>query len=204
VLPRKVQPPPPPVSFAMVFEAPPDPAPVPIAAAALPAPAAVQVAAPLAASLPRMDIAGTLPRTLPRAHRAPSRPTQAAPVPHDPIPDSKPPAPALARAAQPVPAGNADALAALEARIRQAVADATIYPPAARLLHRQGRSRIRFDYQNGAVSDLAVSRSSEVSSLDEAALSTVRRARMPRPPAEFGDRRLALEVWVNFTLVSDE
>jgi protein TonB len=104
----------------------------------------------------------------------------------------------------PVPApapDNGAALAALEARIGAAVNAAKFYPPAARLMHRQGRVAVSFAYRDGSVEQVALAQPSQVASLDNAALAAVRRARYPMPPPSLGGQSLHLRVWVTFALV---
>jgi protein TonB len=101
----------------------------------------------------------------------------------------------------PQPAAPAS-LAGWEARIRQAVQDAAIYPAAARLRRREGRAEVRFDYTQGAVTDVSVVHSSHVTALDTAALAAVTRARMPAPPSDVGPQPRMMLVWVQFKLTA--
>ena len=127
-----------------------------------------------------------------------------------PQPRSKPadiPAPparlaAAVTAPPPPPAAvvSQDVMAGLKSRIRQAVQDAAVFPPSARLMHREGRAQVRFDYIDGAADSATLAASSESAILDAAALAAVRRAILPRAPAEIGHRKLDLLVWVDFTL----
>ncbi len=117
-------------------------------------------------------------------------------------------APVPPAGAPPTEAAPSDAtqhsLAAWEARIRQAVQDAAIYPPSARLLRRDGRAQVQFSYDRGAVSLASVVQTSHFAALDTAALAAVTRAAMPDPPPGLGPQKRLLLVWVQFTLVSDE
>lgn len=97
-----------------------------------------------------------------------------------------------------------DALLALTARIRQAVQDAAEYPAMARMMHREGRALVRFDYVDGAVSGVGLAASSRFAMLDAAALAAVYHAAVPAAPPEVGKRRLTLEVWVDFALTREE
>ena len=147
------------------------------------------------------------PRTL---HRGQSR---GAPSPVQHPSRQAPPSgapPAIARAAT-APGATADpvhdtlrAMASWEARIRQAVQDAAIYPASARLLHRDGSAQVRFDYDRGAVENASIAQSSHVGVLDGAALSAVTRAVIPGPPPELGPARHTMLVWVQFRLVPEE
>lgn len=96
------------------------------------------------------------------------------------------------------------ALANWEARIRQAVQNAAIYPASARLLHREGSAQIRFDYDRGRVEGASITKSSQSGALDNAALAAVTRAAIPDPPAELGPQKRVMLVWVQFKLVATE
>ncbi len=139
-----------------------------------------------AAQHAEIHIAHTTPR--PKASM-PTTPAQIAP------PVAAPPPP-------PSHAVSQDVLAGLESRIRQAVQNAAIYPPSARLMHREGRAQVRFDYTDGTAASAALAASSQSAILDSAALAAVRRAALPRAPVEIGHRTLALLVWVEFTLTN--
>jgi TonB family protein len=95
-------------------------------------------------------------------------------------------------------------LAGLEARIRQAVQDAALYPTSARIMHLEGRIQVRFDYTDGSADAARVASSSNSPMLDRAALAAVRAASLPRAPAEIGGRRLPLLIWVEFRLVRQD
>jgi len=205
-----VRPPPlpapsPPPSFAMVME----PAPAPPATQALEA----KTLPPSARTEP-LTLATPRPLSLTTAEQGElHRPRRPAPR-HLPVvaraEPALPPAPSAApakpeAAADPPPAApaavSANALSSLRAKIHQAVQEATIYPPAARLMHREGRAQVRFDYAGGAAANISLAQSSDSAMLDEAAIAAVRRAAMPPPPPEIGARKLDLVVWVDFSLV---
>ena len=95
-------------------------------------------------------------------------------------------------------------MASWEARIRQAVQDAVIYPASARLLRRQGSAQIRFDYDRGAIEAATIAQSSQTAALDNAALKAVTRAAIPDPPAELGPQKRTMVVWVQFKLLSED
>jgi protein TonB len=158
--------------------------------AGLAAPAPIHVAPAERASLrPR-------PRPVPQA----AVPANAGAAPARPL---SRPAPAPDRFT-PSPVLPAALLAGLEARIQQAVQNAAVYPPSARMMHVEGRTRLRFDYTDGAVGMAGVVISSNSAVLDRAALDAVRRAELPRAPAEIGKRTLPLLVWVDFRLVRQD
>ncbi len=191
-------PPPPPVphgDFTVMF-APAPAAPSPSVMAQAQIAAAVPVARPVDA--PPL---GYTPRLRPSAPRRTPPAAPAVSVRQEPPAGLAATAPA---AANPVPApapDNGAALAALEARIGAAVNAAKFYPPAARLMHRQGRVAVSFAYRDGSVEQVALAQPSQVASLDNAALAAVRRARYPMPPPSLGGQSLHLRVWVDFALV---
>ena len=95
---------------------------------------------------------------------------------------------------------NPRVMTAWEARIRQAVQDAAVYPASARLLHRNGRAEVRFEYDRGTIELASIAESSHVDALDSAALAAVTRAAIPDPPAELGPQKRIMQVWVQFNL----
>jgi protein TonB len=208
VAPRHRPEPPPPPSFAVVMAAP--PAPAPVAEQSLDA-------AKLAAATQVMATRLSVPTALslsPSVHGEVHAPRRKVPAPAAPAASAQVAATAPAtRVAAAVPvaappqAGAAaphDALLGLEARIRQAVQDAAIYPASARVMHVEGRTQVRFDYTDGSVGAADVATPSSSPMLDRAALAAVRRAALPRAPAQVGARKLALLVWVDFRLVRQD
>ncbi len=92
-------------------------------------------------------------------------------------------------------------MARWEARIQQAVQDAAVYPPSARLLHREGSAQVRFDYDRGSIKSVSIVHTTYVGALDNAALAAVTRAAIPNPPAELGPQKHTMLVWVRFRLM---
>jgi len=207
-VPRERLPPPPPDNFAVVM-APAPPAPATersLQTAQLP-PATATVASSLSAPLP-LSLAPAAQADL-HVSRNPrhsvARPTLQVPD-ASPAPVASPAAVAVSTQAAPsAPAPvSRDALAGLEARIRQAVQEAAIYPASARVMHLEGRAQVRFDYTDGAVGVADIATSSSFGMLDRAALLAVRRAALPKAPSEIGARTLPLLVWVDFRLVRQD
>jgi protein TonB len=200
VAPHRMPQPPPPPSFTVVMA--PPPAPVSVSEQVL-QPAQVQqqavptsvphLVAPLPLSLAPAELHFARRRT-PKAKEKPVLEAQAVAAPA-PVAAAVPPPPA------PQAAVPRDVLSGLEARIRQAVQDAAIYPASARIMHLEGRTQVRFDYTDGAAGAADVASSSSSPMLDRAALAAVRGAALPRAPAEIGARRLPLLIWVEFRLV---
>ena len=202
-----------PVVFQQAAPAEPEALPQMVAAASVPQ-AASEVPDTLS---PLPTVSATLapavapPRVQPQ-HRTPARATPVVtPRDHTTARQSAPPAPPASRVTtlpQAPPAGDPHALEhALvnwEARIRQAVQDAAIYPQSSRMLHREGSAQIRFDYDRGLVEAVAVAHSSDSGALDTAAMAAVTRAAIPAPPAELGPQKRVMLVWVQFRLVATE
>ena len=109
-----------------------------------------------------------------------------------------PPAPPLP--AQHPATANPDAVATFEGRLRQAVQDAMVYPPAAKMMKQQGRAKVGFTYLDGAASGIRLIQSSGVPSLDDAALAAARAAGFPPPPSELQHRSLPCLIWIEFNL----
>jgi len=204
VAPRPMPQPPPAPSFAVVMAAPPAPPPVAeqsLEEAKLPA-ATQAVATRLAAPVP-LSLAPAVHGEIHASRRKVA--AVAAPTGPAPVAASAPAARVVTAAPQAAAAPvSHNVLLVLEAQIRQAVQDAAIYPASARVMHLEGRTQVRFDYTDGSVGAADVATPSSSPMLDRAALAAVRRAALPRAPAEIGARRLALLVWVDFSLVRQE
>ncbi len=117
-------------------------------------------------------------------------------------PPATPPVQRPASPPAPSAPSSSFALHAWEASVHQAVQNALVYPNAARLMHREGRARVRFEYTHNAVSGVAVAQSSGLSSLDSAAAAAVMRAAIPPPPPELASQTHSLTLWVNFSLTA--
>jgi protein TonB len=148
------------------------------------------------------DPRALLPRTV--HHRSPPATIRMARQTEAARQTSPPAAPVQLPAPPPAPStpSSAQALHAWEASVHQAVQNALIYPNAARLMHYEGRTRVRFDYSHNAVSGVAVAQSSGLSSLDSAAAAAVMRAAIPPPPPELASQTHSLILWVNFSLTA--
>lgn len=93
-------------------------------------------------------------------------------------------------------------VASFEGKVRAAVQAAVGYPQAARMMQREGRVLVAFDYLDAHASNLHVTRSSGFTLFDDAAIAAVRNAHLPPPPAEFLQHLLRMQVWVEFELNS--
>lgn len=202
VLPGRIVAPRPEPALAVVFQPPEPPAPPQmLASSAWQAPAASEATA--LSPVPPLHLEGDTPVSAPRPvrHQDAPHPVQAAPPAasaHQPVV----PHPVAAPVPQ-APHAAAHALESWEAQVHQAVQDALVYPNAARLMHREGRTRVRFDYGSGSVSGVSVAETSGSAALDAAALAAVSRAAIPPPPPELAGQARSLILWVRFSLASD-
>jgi protein TonB len=115
--------------------------------------------------------------------------------PPPPLPATPPPpAPPPAAAAPP----SEDELAQFAAAMHRALQEALIFPDSAQMAHESGTVRIRFDYLDGAVSNITVISSCGYPELDEAAVQTARAAHYPPPPSDFAGHTENMDVDVIF------
>lgn len=94
--------------------------------------------------------------------------------------------------------------ASFEGALRAAIQAALNYPESARMSGMAGRTRVAFDYRDGAVSNVRVVGSSGIGLLDRAALAAVRDAVYPKPDAAFAGKTLSEQLWVTFNLNETE
>ncbi len=179
----KPPPPPPPVP-------PPPPPPTPVPPPPVPPPPL-----PLAPPLPPPP-----PKPTQHNFHHVDKPPPPPPVPQPPrpvVPDTPPPPPAPAAPT----GGEVDAFSAAIKRALQARAN-DVYPPAAQLAHETGAPQLTFTYQDGVVTNIALTQSSGYPLLDQAALEDARIARYPAPPPGFVGRRYQITVSVIFRLAA--
>lgn len=174
--PRPVTPPPPPKPAS-----PPPPKPVP--APSLPKPPPVPMP-------PKPEHHAKRPRVVAPHPQPPPKPQHVAP-PTPPAP-ALPPAPSL---------GQVDAFRLAMRNAVQAVAE-QVYPQAAQMAHEMGVPEVTFTYRNGAVTDIALARSSGFPLLDRAAMRAARIAHYPLPPSGFGGRIYQVTVAVEFEMTA--
>ena len=130
--------------------------------------------------------------------------TQAATAPVPRPAGTAPASPPLAPSPELAQSMARQSLANWEARIRQAVQDAAVYPAASRMLRREGSAQVQFDYEKGSVARASIAQTSRTAALDNAALAAVLHARLPEPPPGIGTQKRTLLVWVQFRLVSED
>ena len=143
------------------------------------------------------------PRPLPRPLPTPVQPrivTPPAPTPQTrPAMPVAPPPPPPPKPAKPDPEA---VKFSFEAALREAIQATVHFPEAARLMHLQGRTLVRFTFRDGHVSAIRIVTSSGVPPLDQAAIAAVRNAPCPPTPAALAGRALSFEIWVRFHLDS--
>ena len=152
------------------------------------------------------------PHPLPHMHHPVHPPPRALPPPPQPriqpppapLPATKPAMPVPPPPPAPPPKPRTPDIAAVkfsfEGSLREAIQAAVHFPEAARLMHVQGRTLVRFAFRDGHVSAVQVVTSSGVPPLDQAAIAAVRQAPYPPTPAALAGRTLSFEIWVRFHL----
>jgi protein TonB len=117
------------------------------------------------------------------------------PAPQPPLQSPSPPPPPAAP-----PQASTEAVDRFAAQVRAAIQGAIIYPPAARMMKQQGRTKVAFKLIQGRAQDPLVIQSSGVPAIDTAALAAVRDAAYPAAPPELAGKPLAFAVFVEFNL----
>ncbi len=119
----------------------------------------------------------------------------ALPVDDEPPQPPSPPPP-------PPPAPSAAAINSFQSALRAAIQAAIIYPPAAKMMKQQGRTKVAFTLWKGAADSPRVIESSGIASIDQAAIAAVLDAHYPEPPPELAGRPLTFAVYVDFNLTT--
>jgi protein TonB len=127
-------------------------------------------------------------------HDALPAPTPPAPLPPQPVPVTSPPPAAV----------SAAITASFESAVRGAVQAALRFPPAARMMHLSGRTKVGFTYRDGQISHVHLVTSSGSDILDRAAIDAVHAAHYPVPEASEQHRDLSFAIWVVFTQNTDD
>jgi periplasmic protein TonB len=182
------------------------PAPAPAPAAPRPQPAPVRHS--MTPAHPVVHAAPPQPRPLPKPQPVEHPPVTPTAVPTDPPAEPMhPPAPP-AEAHPSAPPAHAPAAGgptpSFEGAMRAAIQAALRYPESARMAGMSGRTRVAFQYRDGAVSNLSVVISSGIGVLDRAALAAVRDADYPKPEPGFVGKTLSEQLWVTFDLDDSE
>ena len=129
----------------------------------------------------------------PPAPAEPSKPVVAVQPPPAPLPpiDMPPPVPAVQPAppAPPAPVEDVDVLIDVYGReVSRAFDAAKTYPRVAQMRNIEGQLMMRFDFANGALSDVSVVESSGQKVLDDAALAAARKLKLPPPGGSLARR----------------
>ncbi|MGC7403128.1 TonB family protein [Pandoraea pneumonica] len=85
------------------------------------------------------------------------------------------------------------------AKLRAAVQAAVVYPTALQGMGLAANIDVEFGYQDGAVSNVHVTRPGRVATLDQAAIAAVQRAAMPPPPPNLAGALHTFKVRVIFS-----
>jgi len=132
-------------------------------------------------------------------HSAPPRPAPppppskaAPPVPQTSPTPPMPPAPSL---------GEVDQFRSAMRSAVQSVAN-EVYPQAAQMAHETGAPEVTFTYCNGAITGIALARSSGFPLLDQAAMQAARIAHYPPPPSGFTGRTYTVTIEVIFQMAA--
>ena len=86
------------------------------------------------------------------------------------------------------------------AEVRSAIQAAEQFPDDARLLRQQGQVEVRFQLDNGQISNLSIITPGRLATFNGNALNAVRNAVLPPPPKAMIDKSYTLTLWVKFTL----
>jgi len=119
------------------------------------------------------------------------------PSPQTALPNPPPTPP---RPTSPPPAASSEVVDRFNAEVRAAIQAAIIYPPAARMMKQEGRTKVAFRLMQGHAEDPRVVQSSGISAIDAAAVAAVRDAAYPTPPAELAGKALEFAVFVEFNV----
>lgn len=141
----------------------------------------------------------------PPRHVLPPPPQPRIQPPPAPLPATRPAMPVAPPPPPPPKPAKPDPEAvkfSFEAALREAIQATVHFPEAARLMHLQGRTLVRFTFRDGHVGAIRVVTSSGVPPLDQAAIAAVRNAPCPSTPAALAGRALSFEIWVRFHLDS--
>ena len=117
------------------------------------------------------------------------------PAPQTALPNPQPPPPPPSP-----PQASTEAVDRFAAEVRAAIQAAIVYPPAARMMKQQGRTKVAFRLVQGHAEDPSVVQSSGIPAIDTAAIAAVRDAAYPAAPAELAGKPLAFAVFVEFNL----
>ena len=98
-------------------------------------------------------------------------------------------------------ATSEDALSLFLGQVTEAVRDAEVYPPVARMMKQHGKAIVEFTYFQGHASDVALRDSSGYPLLDRAAIEAVQSASYPAAPAILGHSSRRLTIGVEFNIV---
>ncbi len=118
------------------------------------------------------------------------------PAPQAAPPSPQPPNPTIGAAAGKQP----EAVDRFAAQVRAAIQAAIVYPPAAKMMKQQGRTKVASGWSRDGRRILWSFSRAEIPAIDTAAIEAVRDAAYPAAPAELTGKPLAFAVFVEFNL----
>jgi protein TonB len=110
------------------------------------------------------------------------------------------PPPTLPRPASSPPPASAEAVDRFDAEVLATIQAAIIYPPTAKMMKQQGRTKVAFRLVQGHAENPRIVQTSGIPAIDTAAVAAVRDAAYPAPPAELAGKPLEFAVFVEFNL----
>jgi outer membrane biosynthesis protein TonB len=131
-------------------------------------------------------------------------------IPAEPVVVSKPPSPAPSPAPVPVKitppppppppqaSGPINPSEEYLAKVKSAVQNAFVYPPAALTLDFYGKTRVAFSLKDAVADNVKVTVPSGMSLVDNAAIRAVTNASFPNPTEDQKGKKLNFEIWVEF------
>jgi protein TonB len=138
-------------------------------------------------------------KVLPKMVRPTPRPPPMVVPPTPPLPQmSSPPPPPV----PPEPAVSTEVIDRFQAEVRAAIQAAIVYPPTAKMMKQQGRTKVAFTLTHGHAEGMQIVQSSGVATIDMAALAAVRDATYPAAPPEVAGKQLSFAVFVVFSLAT--
>ncbi len=118
-------------------------------------------------------------------------------LPPSPIAAPVPPPPPPLR---PRPVATPGEKATYLGAIRAAIQEAVRFPADARMLHQNGRVRVKFELRDGVISNVRIITPGRIKSFNANALLAIHDASIPSPPKALAQHLFTLVLWVKFHL----
>jgi protein TonB len=161
----------------------------------VPAPPVPQPTLPLPQKIELPTLKPLQPRAIPRMRLVIDR---VLPIPAPQAPPVAQPSPPPPPAPQTPP--SHEVVDRFNAEVRAAIQVAIVYPPTARMMKQQGRTRVAFTLIGGHAENSRILQSSGIATIDAAALAAVRDAAYPATPTELAGEPLEFAVFVELDL----